>query len=207
MRGNVLVRCGERWTETYCRNAARRCPSTPSHQVPSRLSHLTAELYGREDDTLIAWQRACAQAAETRRGQHDEERLRKALQLAHDGAVELHDGFALVAERQRALPGAGRWRLQLPRPRPPWRGVQAPPGGPPAPGRSGPAMGAGGAAYGPAAGSRTAQGVDATHAQRAQPAAGTCGSGVGRARSPDECLRAGAHRRHGSDLHHPWHQR
>jgi hypothetical protein len=25
----VLVRCGERWTETYCRNAARRCPSTP----------------------------------------------------------------------------------------------------------------------------------------------------------------------------------
>src|SRR2546426_7895298 len=29
MRGNVLVRCGGRWTETYCRNAARRCPSTP----------------------------------------------------------------------------------------------------------------------------------------------------------------------------------
>jgi hypothetical protein len=61
------------------------------------MAHLTAELYGREDDTLIAWQRACAQAAETRRGQHDEERLRKALTLAQDGAVELHDGFAVVA--------------------------------------------------------------------------------------------------------------
>jgi hypothetical protein len=66
------------------------------HAVPSRLSHLTAALYGREDDTLIAWQRACAQAAETRRGQHDEERLRKALTLAQDGHVELGAAGAAV---------------------------------------------------------------------------------------------------------------
>ena len=75
--------------------------SSLPHPVPSRLSHLTAELYGREDDTLIAWQRACAEAAETRRGQHDEERLRKALTLAQDGHVELGaDGFAVVTSGQ-----------------------------------------------------------------------------------------------------------
>lgn len=70
--------------------------SSVQHPVPSRLSHLTAEIYGREDDTLIAWQRACAQAAETRRGQHDDERLRKALTLAQNGHVELGAAGAAV---------------------------------------------------------------------------------------------------------------
>jgi len=31
------------------------------------LSHLTAALYGRDDDTLLAWQRFCAQAADALR--------------------------------------------------------------------------------------------------------------------------------------------
>ena len=49
------------------------------------------------DDTLIAWQQACAQAADTLRPQHDRERLAKALALAHEGAVTLgDDGAALV---------------------------------------------------------------------------------------------------------------
>jgi len=40
--------------------------ATVAHPAPSRLTHLTAELSGVDDDTLIAWQRACAQAAEAR---------------------------------------------------------------------------------------------------------------------------------------------
>jgi hypothetical protein len=59
-----------------------------------------AALYGTEDDALLAWQRACAQVAETLRGPHEEERLRKALQLAQDGHVTLEDdGFAMVESR------------------------------------------------------------------------------------------------------------
>jgi hypothetical protein len=70
------------------------------HPAPTRLTHLTAELYGKEDDTLLAWQRSCAQAADTLRGAHDEERLRKALQLAQDGHVTLEaDGSATVESR------------------------------------------------------------------------------------------------------------
>ena len=75
--------------------------ATVPHNAPTRLTHLNAELYGRDDDTLLAWQRACAQAAETRRGQHDEDRLRKALTLAQDGHVEVaDDGSAVVTSGQ-----------------------------------------------------------------------------------------------------------
>ena len=49
------------------------------------------------DDTVIAWQQACAHAADALRPQHDRERLAKALALAHEGAVTLgDDGAALV---------------------------------------------------------------------------------------------------------------
>ena len=71
-------------------------PSVP-HAVPSRLSHLTAELYGREDDTLIAWQRTCTQVSDALRTHHAGDRLGKALALAQSGAVEREDdGFAVV---------------------------------------------------------------------------------------------------------------
>jgi len=75
--------------------------ATVPHLVPSRTAHAIAALYGHDDDTLVAWQRACAQAAETRRGQHDEDRLRKALTLAQDGHVEVEDdGSAVVTSGQ-----------------------------------------------------------------------------------------------------------
>ena len=48
------------------------------------------------DDTLLAWQQACAQAADTLRPQHDRERLAKALVLAHEGAVTLGDDEAAL---------------------------------------------------------------------------------------------------------------
>ena len=71
--------------------------SSLPHPVPSRLAHNVAALYGHEDDTLIAWQRFCAQAAEALRPQHDPERLTKALALAQGGHVEVEDdGFAVV---------------------------------------------------------------------------------------------------------------
>jgi len=70
------------------------------HPVPSRTAHAIAALYGHDDDTLLAWQRACAQAAETLHPQPDDERLRKALTLAQDGHVTLEDdGFATVESR------------------------------------------------------------------------------------------------------------
>jgi hypothetical protein len=65
--------------------------------VPSRTAHAIAALYGVEDDTLVAWQRFCAQTAEALRQQHDAERLSKALALAQGGCVEVEDnGFAVV---------------------------------------------------------------------------------------------------------------
>jgi len=74
--------------------------TTVPHPVPSRTAHAIAALYGHDDDTLVAWQRACAEAAETLRGPHDEDRLRKALTLAQDGHVTLEDdGFATVESR------------------------------------------------------------------------------------------------------------
>ena len=77
------------------------------HPVPSRMAHNVAALYGHEDDTLLAWQRCCAQAAEALRPQHDPERLTKALALAQGGHVALdEDGYALVTS------GAKRYQVQ-----------------------------------------------------------------------------------------------
>ena len=80
------------------------------------------------DDTVIAWQQACAQAADALRPQHDRERLAKALALAHEGAVTLgDDGAALVTSHgTRYRIDAGR-PLPLPRYATPWPRVQAPP--------------------------------------------------------------------------------
>ena len=67
------------------------------HPVPSRMAQNVAALYGHEDETLLAWQRFCAQAAEALRPQPDPERLSKALTLAQGGHVEVEDdGFAVV---------------------------------------------------------------------------------------------------------------
>jgi len=61
------------------------------------MAHTVAALYGHDDETLIAWQRFCTQAAEALRPQHDAERLSKALALAQGGHVEVEDdGFAVV---------------------------------------------------------------------------------------------------------------
>jgi hypothetical protein len=71
------------------------------------MAHNVAVLFGREDDTLIAWQRACVQAAEVLRPQHDPERLTKALALAQGGYVALEDtGYALVTS------GAKHYQVQ-----------------------------------------------------------------------------------------------
>ena len=71
--------------------------SSLPHPVPSRMAQNVAALFGHDDDTLIAWQRFCAQAAEALRPQHDPERLAKALALAQGGHVEVEDdGFAVV---------------------------------------------------------------------------------------------------------------
>jgi hypothetical protein len=75
------------------------------HPVPSRMAQNMAALYGHEDDTLVAWQRFCVQAAEALRAQHDPERLTKALRLAQDGAVTLEDdGSATVASGDERYP-------------------------------------------------------------------------------------------------------
>jgi hypothetical protein len=71
--------------------------STLPHAVPSRMTHNGTALFGHSDDTLVAWQQACAHAAEVLRPQPDPERLAKALALAQHGAVALEDtGAALV---------------------------------------------------------------------------------------------------------------
>jgi SWIM zinc finger len=68
-----------------------------THPVPSRMTQNLAVLFGHADDTLVAWQRACVQAAEALRPQPDPERLAKALALAQDGHVVLEDdGSATV---------------------------------------------------------------------------------------------------------------
>ena len=80
-----------------------------SHPVPSRMAQNVAALYGHDDDTLGAWQRSCAQAAETLRAQPDPERLTKALALAlaQGGHVALaEDGYALVTS------GTTRYQVQ-----------------------------------------------------------------------------------------------
>jgi hypothetical protein len=71
------------------------------------MAHNVAVLFGREDDTLLAWQRFCAQAAEALRAQHDSERLSKALALVQGGHVALaEDGYALVTS------GTKRYQVQ-----------------------------------------------------------------------------------------------
>jgi hypothetical protein len=71
------------------------------------MAHNVAVLFGHEDDTLVAWQRFCAQAAEALRAQHDPERLSKALALAQGGHVALaEDGYALVTS------GTKRYQVQ-----------------------------------------------------------------------------------------------
>jgi hypothetical protein len=60
-----------------------------------------AVLFGHADDTLVAWQRACVQAAEALRPQPDPERLAKALALAQDGHVVLED------DGSATVPGSG----------------------------------------------------------------------------------------------------
>jgi hypothetical protein len=61
------------------------------------MAHLTAELYGHDNDTLLAWQRTCDQVSDALRTQHGSDRLGKALALAQQRAVELEDdGFAVV---------------------------------------------------------------------------------------------------------------
>ena len=71
--------------------------STLAHPLPSRMTHNVAALFGHTDDTLIAWQQACVQAANALPPPPDPERLAKALALAQNGAVLLEDdGDALV---------------------------------------------------------------------------------------------------------------
>jgi hypothetical protein len=71
------------------------------------MSQNVAALFGHEDDTLVAWQRACVQAAEALRPQHNPERLSKALALAQGGFVALaDDGYATVTS------GAKRYQVQ-----------------------------------------------------------------------------------------------
>ena len=67
------------------------------HPLPSRMTQNVAALFGHADDTLVAWQQACVQAAYALRPQPDSERLAKALALAQDGHVVLEDdGSATV---------------------------------------------------------------------------------------------------------------
>ena len=73
--------------------------SSVPHPLPSRMTHNVAALFGHTDDTLLAWQQACAHAADTLQPPPDPERLAKALALAlaQDGAVRIEDdGDALV---------------------------------------------------------------------------------------------------------------
>jgi len=71
--------------------------SSVAHPLPSRMTHNVAALFGHSDDTLVAWQQACAHAADALLPPPDPERLAKALALAQHGAVALDDdGAALV---------------------------------------------------------------------------------------------------------------
>jgi hypothetical protein len=78
-----------------------------THHIPSRTAQNIAALYGHEDETLVAWQRFCAQAAEALRAQYDPEQLTKALALAQGGHVVLEDdGYATVTS------GTKRYQVQ-----------------------------------------------------------------------------------------------
>ena len=68
-----------------------------THADPSHMTHTVATLCGHTEDTLVAWQQACVQAAAALRPLPEPERLAKALALAQDGGVTLEsDGAALV---------------------------------------------------------------------------------------------------------------
>src|SRR5713226_7436801 len=71
--------------------------SSVTHVGPSHMTHTVAALFGHSDDTLVAWQQACVQAATALQPPPEPERLVKALALAQDGAVRIEDdGDALV---------------------------------------------------------------------------------------------------------------
>ena len=81
--------------------------STLAHPLPSRMTHTVAALFGHSDDTLSAWQQACAQAADALQPPPAPERLAKALALAHNGAAAMEDdGAALVTS------GGTRYRVE-----------------------------------------------------------------------------------------------
>jgi SWIM zinc finger len=81
--------------------------SSVTHTDPSRMTHNVAALFGHSDDTLVAWQQACVQAAAALQPPPDSERLAKALALAQDGAVTLEeDGAAQVTS------GGTRYRVE-----------------------------------------------------------------------------------------------
>ena len=75
-----------------------------AHPVPSRMAQTLATLYGHADDTLVAWQRACVQAAEALRPQPNPERLAKALALAQDGHVVLEDDGSATVQGSGSQP-------------------------------------------------------------------------------------------------------
>ena len=81
--------------------------STLPHSVPSRMTHNVAALFGHSDETLVAWQQACVQAAAALQPPPDPERLATALALAQDGTVALEkDGAAQVTS------GGTRYRIE-----------------------------------------------------------------------------------------------
>ena len=75
-----------------------------THPLPSRMTQNVAALFGHADDTLVAWQRACVQAAEALRPPHESERLAKALALAQDGAMVLEDDGTATVQGSGAQP-------------------------------------------------------------------------------------------------------
>ena len=86
--------------------------SSLPHPVPSRMAQNVAARFGHEDETLLAWQRFCVQAAEALRAQHDPERLTKALALAQGGHVEVEDdGFRRRHQWHQTLPRPGGRQL------------------------------------------------------------------------------------------------
>ena len=140
------------------------------------------------DDTVIAWQQACAQAADALRPQHDRERLAKALALAHEGAVTLgDDGAALVTSHGTRYRIDADGLCHCPDAQTPWCRVQTPH-----------------RAADPSAGDR---GPDDQHPQRHAPSHGPGGAPpqrgpLGRHGGPSQLLRATAYRRIGTDVHH-----
>ena len=74
------------------------------HPLPYRMTQNVAALFGHADDTLVAWQRACVQAADALRPQPDNERLAKALALAQDGHVVLEDDGTATMQGSGAQP-------------------------------------------------------------------------------------------------------